>query len=123
MSDESPITVDSVGGVTVATIRDASVIDPMYVEDLRTELGELVRNPETKSIVLDMSRVEHLSSAALGALITTHESCRENEGKLILTGLCESIRKLLTITKLTGLLNVAESLDDAVAMIQPNPKM
>ncbi len=123
MSSDARIEISSVGNVTAVTLPDTSIIDPMRVEELRTTLGQLVEPPNNPSLILDMTTVEHLSSSALGFLITLNNQSRQHDGKLVLTGLCDGIVKLLTITKLTGFLNIAECMDDAVGMIQPNPKM
>ncbi len=118
MTARPRVKVETVNAITVATVSDSSIIDPMHVEDLRTTLSKLVGPESHGSLVLDLSQLEHLSSAGLGVLITLHDRCREANGKLVLVGLQNGIAKLLSITKLDDYLTITEGIDDAVANVR-----
>jgi len=58
--------------------------------------------------------VDHLSSAALGALITIHNKLKARGGVLKLANIDPQIYEVFVITKLNKLFEIHESLDAAV---------
>ena len=83
------------------------------IEQIRQEMQSLVA-PE-RLLLLDMSNVEYLSSAALSILITTHRLIRNSTGKMTLCGIPEKIAELFRICKLDRLFEIYPDLDSALA--------
>ena len=96
----SRLLVESIKDVTVATFTDTSVIDAQHIEHIRKDLCEMVDRQNKKRLILDMSKVHHFSSSALGILIALRDRIQKLKGELILCGLRPEIRKVFKITKL-----------------------
>ena len=64
------IDVSKIGDVTVVKFLDKKILDETNIQELGVELFGLVEQDNRKSILLNFSHVEFLSSAALGKLIT-----------------------------------------------------
>jgi anti-sigma B factor antagonist len=68
----------------------------------------------SKHIVLDLSRVHYVDSGGLGAIIGVFTSARASGGDLKLAGLNERVRHVFHITKLLNILEVHDTVEQAV---------
>jgi anti-sigma B factor antagonist len=66
-------------------------------------------------ILLNLAGVNHIDSAGLGELISSHITMSNKGGELKLVHLTEGLRELLTITKLLTVLDVYDDEPDALA--------
>jgi anti-sigma B factor antagonist len=107
--------IEDVKGVAVVTFNDTSVVDAQHIEDIRRQLMELVAQKNKTRVVLDMSRVSHLSSTALGVLIPLGQKAKELKGGLVLCGVQPPIRKLFKITKLEKQFRFCDDETEALA--------
>jgi len=117
MPDNPEITIHTTEGVTVASVESSSILNPQCVEAVRAKLFDLVQQQGPSKLILDISKVEHLSSAALGMLINLQETCRKQTGQLILVGATDAIAKLFEITKLSKLFRLAKTERDAMQLL------
>ncbi|MEJ5259425.1 MAG: STAS domain-containing protein [Anaerohalosphaeraceae bacterium] len=86
------------------------------VESLKS-FEDAVSNARTASprgLLLDMSRVILMDSAALEQLLTLHEDCRKRNQPLKLAGLDETCQKILEITRLLSRLDTYADLSEAM---------
>ncbi|HWN83314.1 MAG TPA: STAS domain-containing protein [Candidatus Udaeobacter sp.] len=81
---------------------------------LRDAIDELVKQGNMY-LVLDLSKVNHLNSTALGLLVSTHTNYTKRGGSVKLCALEKRISNLLVITKLSMVFEVHETLEDALA--------
>jgi anti-sigma B factor antagonist len=77
------------------------------------KLHELV-NAGRKKVVIDLGKVEWMSSVGLGMLISALTTMKNNQGELKLAAVTKSIQSLLTITRLVTIFQTHDSVDDAV---------
>lgn len=68
----------------------------------------------SKHIVLDLSNVHYVDSGGLGAIIGVFTSARAAGGDLKIAGLNERVRHVFHITKLLNILEVHETVEQAV---------
>jgi anti-sigma B factor antagonist len=81
-------------------------------EALRERLKDLVESGQRR-IVLDLSGVDYIDSAGLGALVAGAASVRRGGGELKLANLTERVRGLMQITRLSTLFEVYDNLEKA----------
>ena len=73
MSDQTPqINVTTEGSVTIVELADEKILDEVFISRIGAQLTELVADAEKPKLVIDFSSVAHMSSSALGMLITLH---------------------------------------------------
>nr|MBN2278523.1 STAS domain-containing protein [candidate division Zixibacteria bacterium] len=77
------------------------------------KLHELA-NGGTKKVVIDLAKVEWMSSVGLGMLISALTTMKNNKGMLKLANVTKGIESLLTITRLVTIFETHDSLDEAV---------
>ncbi len=101
--------------VTVIEFVDRNILDEANIQQIGAEIGSLIDNDEAEKLVISFSNVDHLSSAALGALITIHNKLKAKGGVLKLTNIDPQIYEVFAITKLTKLFTIKDDEADAKA--------
>jgi stage II sporulation protein AA (anti-sigma F factor antagonist) len=88
-------------------------LDQKLVGDLPEQLGDelyvLAAEEDCTKILLDLSGVEFLASDMLGKVMGLNKRMKQKEGRLVLCGVCRSIREVLTITKVDAILTLKGS--------------
>jgi anti-sigma B factor antagonist len=69
-------------------------------------------------VVLNLEAVDFIDSAGLGELVRTHASIRSHGGQLKLVNPSETVHKLLKITKLDRVFDIAETEASALASLR-----
>jgi anti-sigma B factor antagonist len=64
-------------------------------------------------LILDMSRVAYMSSAGLRVLLTTHRQATSSNARLVLAGLSEELRDMMSATGFLGFFVTVDTLDGA----------
>ena len=75
---------------------------------------EIVEAEASPKLLLDFGNVEHLSSAALGVLITLNKQVLEHQGQLVLAHIHPQIYEVFKITRLNKLFNIQNSTPKAM---------
>jgi anti-sigma B factor antagonist len=104
-----------VGDVSVVRFVDRKILDEANIQELGQELFQLIEEENRKSILLNFSSVEFLSSAALGKLITLDKKVKARGGKLKLSNIRPEIYEVFAITKLNKLFDIKDDEADALA--------
>jgi anti-sigma B factor antagonist len=114
MATHRRIDVSKVGEVTVVTFVDKKILDEAGIQDLGLELFSLVEQDNRKSILLNFTNVEFLSSAALGKLITLDRKVKSHKGRLKMSNIRPEILEVFQITKLNKVFDIR--VDEAEAI-------
>lgn len=114
VSHHHRIRVSRTGTVTVVRFIDRKIEDP-NVHELGNELFALVEQDEQRSILLNFSQVEFLSSAALGKLLTLDRRLKAANGHLKLCCIRPEILEVFQITKLNKVFDIRADEQEAVA--------
>lgn len=109
------VEVSEVGDVTVVRFVDRKILDTANIQELGDELFSLVETDNRKSLLLNFSRVEFLSSAALNKLILLDRSVKKHGGRLKLCSLRPEIQEVFVITRLNQMFDIYEEEPDALA--------
>ena len=89
------------------------VIDEVVIRQIGNELTKLVDASPRPRMVISFRGVEHLSSAALGVLISVHNRVKSRGGQLRLCAISKSIFEVFRITRLDKLFQVHASAEQA----------
>lgn len=115
MNQQQRLNVSEVGDVTVVRFVDQKILDEAKIQQLGQELFELVETDGRGKILLNFTRVEFLSSAALGKLITLDKKVKGQGGTLKLSNIRPEIYEVFAITKLNKLFDIKDDEVDALA--------
>lgn len=91
-------------------------LDTHIAPNLKSELVLISGNGE-KNIILDLSKCRYCDSSGLSAILVANRLCKNANGTFVLTGLTEAVERLITISQLDTVLNITETLDDAIGLL------
>lgn len=101
------------GGVAVLHPQGALSGDK-ETDELRKALEELRKEGNTRAVV-DLGRVNFISSAGIGALIAGYNDYSQRGGKIKLCGLSDRLENVFVITKLTEFFDIHPNVKEALA--------
>jgi len=102
------------GQVQIVEFEDRKILEEPVITRIGEQLNGLVEAQAEPRLILDFKKVEHLSSAALGVLITLSKQIDERNGRLALANIQPQIYEVFRITRLNKLFNIHNSTDAAV---------
>jgi anti-anti-sigma factor len=114
MAAHRRLEVSEVGDVTVVRFVDRKILDEASIQELGSELFQLVEQENRGKLLLNFSKVDFLSSAALGKLITLDKKVKSRSGKLKLSNIRPEIYEVFAITKLNKLFDIKDDEADAL---------
>jgi anti-sigma B factor antagonist len=115
MPDSKPnLKVRKQGDVCVVEFEDRKILEEHVISQIGERLGEIVEDEADPKLLLDFRNVEHLSSAALGMLITLNKQLGERQGRLVLANIHPQIYEVFKITRLNKLFTIHNSSEDAI---------
>jgi len=103
------------GRVVVFTLSGDFTIDD--AEQLQRSVFERLEGG-SRDVVFDCQHLEYTDSAALEALLRVRERAGEASGSVRLVKVDDTVRKILEMTRLDGVFQAAESVEDAVRSLR-----
>src|SRR4030043_2267981 len=90
-------------------------LDTHIAPTLKSELVLVSGNGE-KNIILDLSKCRYCDSSGLIAILVANRLCKNASGTFVLTGLNDAVERLITISQLDTVLNIASSMEEATRL-------
>jgi anti-anti-sigma factor len=101
--------------VTVIEFLDEKLSGPTLMQELVQELNTLLDRVEGNPVLLNLGRVEFISSAALNRLINFQKRIRDGGGELKLCDLRPAIENVFVATRLNQVFDLQRTEDEALA--------
>lgn len=98
-------------GIHIITL--SGNIGATEADEIETELREIIAGSNYK-IVADMLSVSHLTSSALGIMVTNKRICKENGGDLKVVFQSDDLKQLFEITMLDKVFDLYSKVNDAL---------
>lgn len=114
-SAQSRLRVSKEQGITRVEFIDRNILDEANIQQIGEEITSLIEADDSPKLLISFANVDHLSSAALGTLITIHKKIEGKSGQLRLANIDPQIHEVFVITKLNMLFQIHDTEDDAVA--------
>lgn len=106
--------IDKTDKYTVIKVR-AEKLDSTIAPALKSEL--VVLNTDgVKNIIIDLSESRYCDSSGLSAILVANRLCKNSHGVFVLTGLQESVKKLVAISQLDSILTITPTLAEATEL-------
>ncbi|HLO41293.1 MAG TPA: STAS domain-containing protein [Phycisphaerales bacterium] len=113
-SKDSRLRVRRIDNVTQVEFIDRNILDEGNIQAIAEEITRLIEAEQNPRLLISFNNVDHLSSAALGALITINYKVRDRGGQLRLSNIDPQIQEVFVITRLTKLFQIHETAEDAL---------
>ncbi len=111
----TPFTVQQVEHFTVIEFQTKSLMDPIELEKIGTELYRLIDEEDRRRIILDFEKVHYISSQAIGIIMAMRKKLASlKHTQLVLCSVNAPLQQLLKITGLDKLLTVKPTQKEAV---------
>lgn len=111
---DSRLIVHNVGGITTVEFVDKNILEESNIQKIGDELSQIVEREGNPRVLVNFENVQHLSSAALGTLITINNKIRQKGGQLRLASIDPQIYEVFVITKLNKLFQIYDDYDQAL---------
>ncbi len=101
-------------GITCVEFIDRNILDEANIQRIGEEIGQLIDAQPQPRLLISFQNVDHLSSAALGTLITINNKIKSKDGQLRLADIDPQIHEIFVITKLNKLFKIHDTTDEAI---------
>jgi anti-sigma B factor antagonist len=107
--------ITEMNGVSRVDFIERNILDEANIQQIGEAIGAVVDASPRPRVLICFENVEHLSSAALGALITVNSKVRARDGQLRLSNIRPQILEVFKITRLDRLFEIHGTADEALA--------
>jgi len=116
--DPTPIFLEFDGGSGVSLRAIVSgEIDFASAPSMQARIIGACERERTRSLILDLTAVEFMDSSGLRVILHLQRELSGDRGALVLFGLTDEVRKILKLTGLDQHLAVADTLEQAEALL------
>ncbi len=116
--EESRLRVQREDGVVHVEFIDRNILDEANIQMIGQELFSIVDTEKDPKLLLSFSNVDHLSSSALGTLITLNTKIKLKSGQLRLANIDRQIYEVFVITRLNQLFQISDTTEEAQASFE-----
>ena len=100
---------------TLISIRTEK-LDSNIAPALKSELVVL-NSDGVRNMIIDMSAARYCDSSGLSSILVANRLCKNAHGSFVLTGLQEPVKKLIAISQLDSILNIAPTLVEGIDIL------
>ncbi|MBL8962878.1 MAG: STAS domain-containing protein [Phycisphaeraceae bacterium] len=118
-SKDSRLRVRRIDNITQVEFIDRNILDEGNIQAIAEEIARLIESDPSPRLLICFQNVDHLSSAALGALITINNKVRDRRGQLRLSNIDPQIQEVFAITRLTKIFQIHETAEEAIRSFKP----
>ena len=104
--ETSRLRTKKLGEVHQVEFIDRNILDEANIQQIGEELASIIDAKPKPKLLISFTNVDHLSSAALGTLITINNKVRNAGGQLRLSDIDPQIYEVFVITKLNKLFQI-----------------
>lgn len=85
--------------------------DAVSVGEFDREMDEQIKKGES-NFILDLSRLDYISSAGLRSILSSSKRLKENKGEITLCGLQGGVKEVFDISGFSSIFTICESLEN-----------
>jgi anti-sigma B factor antagonist len=111
----SRLVIEDNGDITRVNFVDRNILEEAAIAQIGDEISQVIDGAAPPKVLISFENVEHLSSAALGTLITINNKIRAKGGQLRLSNIDKNIYEVFVITKLNKLFQIHDDVASALA--------
>jgi anti-sigma B factor antagonist len=105
------MTTEDMSGITVVTV-ERKYVDTSNFSDFKKEMH--ISTDNRNRIVIDMTNVEFIDSAGLGAILSLLRSISERGGKLYLCCISKTVMVLFELVRMHKIIKIFDSKTEAL---------
>lgn len=94
----------------------AEKLDTMVAPALKSELVVL-NSDGVRNLIIDLSETRYCDSSGLSAILVANRLCKNANGVLVIFGLQDPVKKLISISQLDSILKIAGNQSSAIDLL------
>ena len=91
-------------------------LNTLIAAELKSELL-LLNTQGFNNVILDLSESLYCDSSGLSAILVGNRLCRNSNGLFVITGLSDTVKKLVQISQLDQVLNITSNVTEAIEIV------
>lgn len=111
--NKAKLFIEEKDGIAQIRFIDHDILEEAAIAQIGKEISQLIDRMSNPKLLIDFDQVEHLSSSALGALITVNNKIKQKGGQLRLSNINTQIYEVFLITKLNELFKIYDDVKEA----------
>jgi anti-sigma B factor antagonist len=93
--------------VVIVAFKQAKILDETMIRQIGQEFRDLPKKAAAgKKLVLNLGKVEFMSSSLISQIITLNVRCKQDKVRLELCGIQPAVREAFTLTRLDKILRI-----------------
>lgn len=97
-----------------AVVHVSGEVDMSNSRKLRDTLLDLIQKRKHKKVVINLDRVPSMDSSGIATLMEGLAEAKKHDGEMILVGVQESLRGVLSLTNLLSVFEIRPTIEDAL---------
>lgn len=103
--------------VLVIDFAETRILDQETVHAVEAELTRIAEDAEQDKILIDMNRIELMTSMMIGEFIKFNTRCKELDKRVMFCNLTSQITELFRITRLDTIMEMGGSREEALNLL------
>lgn len=99
----------------VATLNGELILG--CTSEIKEQVKSYAEANQQYNMIIDLTDVSFIDSSGLGALIAWFKMANQQQGNLVFCGMTDHVRKVVGYAKLDKIFTIADTLDEAKAMM------
>ena len=112
--DELPMKIQVEQNNDCAVIHVTGEVDMSNSRKLRETLLDLIHKRNQKKLIINLADVPSMDSSGIATLMESLHEAKKKDGEIILVGVHESLRGVLSLTGLLGVFDIRPRVEDAL---------
>lgn len=112
--DELPMKIQVDQNKGCAVVHVTGEVDMSNSRKLRETLLDLIQKRKQKKLVINLATVPSMDSSGIATLMEGLHEVKKVDGEIILVGVHESLRGVLSLTGLLGVFDIRPNVEDAL---------
>jgi anti-sigma B factor antagonist len=112
--DELPMNIQVDRNDDRAVVYVSGEVDMYNSRKLRETLFDLIQKRKQRKVIVSLDAVPSMDSSGIATLMEGLSEVRKNGGEIILVGVHESLRGVLSLTGLLGVFDIRPTVEDAL---------
>jgi anti-sigma B factor antagonist len=109
-------TIEHKDNIVIFDIKNKT-IESNISSDLKAKML-IIAQPDIDALIINLSEVEAIDSSGLGALLLANRQLSEHEIPVILVGVREFVRSLMSMTKIDEVFDFFDTVDEAINALE-----
>jgi anti-sigma B factor antagonist len=113
--DDPPMNIQVDQSDGRAVVHVSGEVDMYNSRKLRETLFDLIQKRKIKKLIVNLDGVPSMDSSGIATLMEGLNEVKKNSGEIILVGVHESLRGVLSLTGLLGVFDIRPTVEDALS--------